>query len=145
MPKLKVGFTGTRRGMTAKQKERFDDILSELRPTEFHHGCCRGADIDAHYRAAHWVEKIVGHPPVDMSFATLPDGIDELRSHLPYLIRNHNIVDETQILIATPAETEPVLRSGTWATIRYAKKAKKKTYIIYPDGHVTILRNGASL
>jgi len=58
----------------------------------------------------------------------------------PPLVRNRDIVDATDMLIAAPATRKEVLRSGTWATIRYAKKMKKWIYIIYPSGHKEIIR-----
>ena len=56
--------------------------------------------------------------------------------HTPkdYLERNHDIVDETDMLIATPGEEQEVQRSGTWATIRYARKQKRTILTIYPSG-----------
>ena len=51
-----------------------------------------------------------------------------------YLVRNHNIVDSTDMLIGCPKEMQEQLRSGTLATIRYAKKKNKKIIIIFPNG-----------
>ena len=39
---MKVGFTGTRLGMSQNQKEQFVLKLSELDVHEFHHGDCVG-------------------------------------------------------------------------------------------------------
>src|SRR5258706_311318 len=49
-----------------------------------------------------------------------------------YIARNHDIVDDTDILYACPDGPEKV-RSGTWATIRYALKQKKKVVIFHPE------------
>jgi hypothetical protein len=38
------------------------------------------------------------------------------------------------MLIAFPTSKKEILRSGTWACIRYAKKQKKDIFIIYTDG-----------
>jgi hypothetical protein len=56
-----------------------------------------------------------------------------------YLDRNHDIVDSSDLLIAVSESTVEVLRSGTWATIRYAKKLRKPIKIIYPDGKVELV------
>lgn len=48
------------------------------------------------------------------------------------LERNHHIVELGEELIATPKEFSHTLRSGTWATIRYAWKRKKKVLTIPP-------------
>ena len=47
------------------------------------------------------------------------------------------IKSETETEIACPAENKEVMRSGTWATIRYAKRIKKPITIIWPDSGVT--------
>ena len=49
-------------------------------------------------------------------------------------------MDNSDILIATPKEKEEQLRSGTWATIRYAKKTKKIVFLVYPDGKYEYLK-----
>jgi hypothetical protein len=47
-----------------------------------------------------------------------------------YIERNRDIVDETDMLIAFPIPTS----KGTWSTIGYAKREKKKVLIVFPDG-----------
>jgi predicted Rossmann fold nucleotide-binding protein DprA/Smf involved in DNA uptake len=37
-------------------------------------------------------------------------------------------------MIATPHSYVEIGRSGTWATVRYARKAGKPIYLILPDG-----------
>jgi len=54
------------------------------------------------------------------------------------LERNRAIVDETDILLAAPLESEEQLRSGTWATVRYARKQHKTVLVIFPNGIVQI-------
>ena len=39
--------------------------------------------------------------------------------------RNKDIVNSCDILIACPENDKEVIRSGTWSTIRYAKKINK--------------------
>lgn len=50
-----------------------------------------------------------------------------------YLDRIKDIVDMSDILIATPESVKEVLRSGTWSTVRYAKRAGKEVIICNPD------------
>lgn len=44
------------------------------------------------------------------------------------------------MLIAFPPSKEEITRSGTWSTIRYARKCHKSLIIVYPDGQ-TITEN----
>ena len=50
----------------------------------------------------------------------------------------YEIVDESDFLIGTPKGFCEELRSGTWSTIRYARKKGMEITIVYPDGSVKI-------
>jgi hypothetical protein len=54
----------------------------------------------------------------------------------PPLERNHDIVDQADVMIATPRTMQEEQRSGTWATIRYARKKGRELHIIWPDGTI---------
>ena len=133
---LHIGFTGTRKGMTKEQmvrvKYHFGDAPAER--ITMHLGDCKGADTEAHALADGLGIKLHGHPPDNPRHRSFLR-YDVTEEPLPYLERNHAIVDACNILIATPKEHEEVLRSGTWATIRYAKAQNKPIVIIYPDGN----------
>jgi predicted Rossmann fold nucleotide-binding protein DprA/Smf involved in DNA uptake len=58
------------------------------------------------------------------------------RPEKPYLARNRDIVLETIALIAAPAEPLEQIRSGTWSTVRFAKKQGKTVILILPDGTI---------
>lgn len=136
----KIGFTGTQIGMTDPQLSitRFliKKHLNEIE--EVHHGDYIGADDDFHTLVRlHSNIKIVIHPPKNKSKRAFRLG-DIMLEPDEYLKRNHDIVDACDILIATPKENKEVLRSGTWATIRYGKKSGKTVIIIFPDGKVNI-------
>ncbi len=137
---FKIGFTGTRHGMTESQKNEFRNLISQIEFQEFHHGMCIGSDAEAHSIVSSLKKntsiKIVGHPPTYKEFMSNCD-CDLLIRAEPYLQRNHNIVDSTDILIATP-DTMEKTQSGTWSTIRYARKKNKKIYIIHKNGRNTI-------
>jgi hypothetical protein len=136
----KIGFTGTRHGMTEQQKKALTDILKNKEFEEFHHGDCVGSDQQAHdivdQQKLSRNIKIIGHPPkynkyrayCRFDFATKP---------ADYLTRNKDIVNNTDFLIATPDMVEK-LHSGTWSTIRYARAKKKRIYIIHKSGRITI-------
>ncbi len=138
---MKVGFTGTQVGTTEKQRVTFLTVITELQPTEFHHGCCIGADEDCFAIAVHCCSKLltVAHPPL-FKTKMFPRAValsSCSRAAKDYLDRNQDIVDETEVLVACPKEFKEELRSGTWATIRRARKAKKRIIYIWPDGTKT--------
>jgi hypothetical protein len=120
---MKIGFTGTREGMSQHQKEQFVLKMLELSPSEFHHGDCEGADAEAHdiVRAFFPAVYIVVYPPESSYRQAFKEG-DEHKKPAPYLKRDRNIVDNVDYLIAAPLTNKERVRSGTWATIRYAKK-----------------------
>lgn len=141
-----VGFTGTQRGLTKEQKVSLGrvllfDVAGEAAHS-FHHGDCVGADEEAHGLASHWGIRIVLHPPDNDAKRAFcvnvrPDLWDEIevREAKPYLLRNREIVDETEVLVACPGGPEE-LRSGTWSTVRYARKLGRPVVIVWPDGKV---------
>jgi hypothetical protein len=135
-----IGFTGTQIGMTGPQKRTFETIFDtrfKSHLIHFHHGDCIGADAEAHEIARQYGTsvKIHIHPPINDSKRAFKKG-DTYYEAKEYLDRNHDIVNSSDILIGTPRSQEEELRSGTWATLRYAKKNGKKYVIIYPDGQV---------
>lgn len=130
---MNVGFTGTRQGMTYKQFSAFIDLIACLHPDEFHHGDCVGADEQAgNFVAADTATHVVIHPPQEIGKNRAWCVGHEFRDPLPYLARNHKIVDETDLLIATPKTRGEELRSGTWATIRYARRKGRPVRILFP-------------
>ena len=130
---MKIGFTGTQIGMTAIQCGLFLGRLRELHPTEFHHGDCIGADWNAHNIIRHHFPgcRVVIHPPIIERKRTFCAG-DFVHEPLDYLVRDKNIVNATDLLIAAPKSDVESLRSGTWSTVRYAKKTGKKVILIFP-------------
>jgi len=132
---ITVGFTGAQAGMTMAQRAVIHSQLQLVKPDEAHHGDCIGADSEFHSCVKKYTDAdIVIHPPENNSKrAYCKEGL--ILSEKPYLTRNKDIVDASDVLFATPAGAE-VLRSGTWSTIRYAKKKNVPVVIIYPDGNV---------
>lgn len=121
--------------MNLLQERAVGQLLVDLAPGEFHHGVCVGSDEQAHYVAAGLKYWTVGHPPVKtvkMSAVVC----DETREPRDYLPRNHDIVDETEVLVATPQKMREELRSGTWATVRYARALGREIYVVWPNGSI---------
>jgi hypothetical protein len=157
---MKYGFTGTHHGSTQAQRITLRALLMELHEKliavtplerhEFHHGDCVGADDKANDIAWDTGYHITIHPPVlikNRAFckAGLPpqsiSSIAILQNFIilppkPYMVRNKDIVDDAARLFACPAGFDEELRSGTWATIRYARKKKIPITIIWPDGTI---------
>lgn len=133
-----LGFTGTSAGMSAYQRLALLKILEQGDVGEFHHGDCVGADAEAHDIADSMDISIVIHPPTDTRHRAYktPKGDDwgdmMWLPPKPYLERNHDIVDACDKLIAAPKEDTEQLRSGTWATVRYARKVGKPVVILLP-------------
>lgn len=124
--------------MTIKQADTARKVLSGLDNLALHHGDCVGSDYQAHALAREMGHFVVIHPPLDDKLRAFAVA-DLERQPKPYLDRNKDVVDETEILVATPKTRVEELRSGTWATIRYAKKQGKPIIIIYPDGDVEVV------
>jgi hypothetical protein len=134
---MKLGYTGPALpfGMTEAQRDVLAVILTRLHPDELHHGDCDGGDEQAHRLVRQLVPgcHIVGHSPADNSRRAYCE-VDELRPAEPFLVRDEHIAAEVDVLIATPAQTREVRRSGVWATIRYARTAGTPALRIDPDG-----------
>ena len=135
---MKLGFTGTRKGMTLSQRREFHTLLlnKETEITEFHHGDCIGADAEAHRIVQRVLPKvkIVIHPPLDSNnraFCLLRSEKDTASEPKDYIERNHDIVNSIDVLFAAPFTNDEILRSGTWATIRYAKRIERRIEIAY--------------
>lgn len=92
---MKVGFTGTRYGMTAAQRESVKALLVRLGATELHHGDCVGSDAEAHDVARELGLRVVVHPPVDESLRAFKAG-DETREPKTHFARDRDVVHETE-------------------------------------------------
>jgi hypothetical protein len=131
----KIGFTGTRKGMTAAQQQELRELLAATPGVTLHHGDAIGADAQAHEIAAELGASVVIHPPSEdgqRAFKSAPD----IRAPKPYLDRSKEIVRETEMVAAAPASEVEELRSGTWSTIRYARRLGRPVWLILPDGRI---------
>ncbi len=132
-----IGFTGTQRGMTALQRVTVERFFGPRRRSEVHHGDCIGADAEVHSLALGADCVIHIHPPEDgqkRAFCQVREGVDFIHGAKSYLVRNHDIVDAADEVLAAPREVDEQLRSGTWSTIRYARRIGKRLFIVFPDG-----------
>lgn len=134
---LRIGFTGSRLGMSPRQLRRLEALIGERCPSELHHGQCIGADAQAHEIAMRLsVPAIIVHPPRDtMLVARLPSGPNSQTqvTYLPAaraLRRNRAIVRAVDLLVAAPASSDETVRSGTWSTIRFARRLPGVSVVI---------------
>jgi hypothetical protein len=133
-----VSFTGTRRGANHWQRVFVRQHLLHLRPSAVAHGACVGADDQLDEIAAElgihrlvWPSTSVTRVPDERLRARTGSSLT-IMPPLPPLERDRLIVDAGEILIATPAQTFEMPRSGTWATVRYARRTGKRVILITP-------------
>lgn len=135
---IDLGFTGTQDGMTRWQSQAVFDEMMSMNLASAHHGCCVGADeeFDAMLAYADKSVTVYGHPPLNQTKMALCQ-CDIFLEPRDYLDRNRDIVDVTNFLIAAPKGPEET-RSGTWSTVRYARRKGRPITIVMPDA--TIIR-----
>lgn len=136
-----LGFTGTRHGMTLKQRSTVARLFRSLPLTELHHGDAKGSDAQAHWLAVHMPDVlIVIHPPNNTRERAFCDIAPphSIRKPRPYLVRDQDIVKEgVDGLVAAPKSADPpasLRGQGTWTTVGYARKAKRRVWLVFPDG-----------
>lgn len=137
---MKVSFTGSQSGMILAQRGHLLQQLKTLRPSAFIHGGCVGADDEADELAAY-----LGIPRFVFGSSNVLKSVSEttmlarvgsavvfIGPRVPPLQRNPKIVDAGDLLIAAPKERAEVLRSGTWTTVRLARRAGKQIVLLLP-------------
>jgi hypothetical protein len=131
---MKIGFTGTRNGMTQAQSHAFvsllmggevayylgidalfyDDEKERSRISTFHHGDCKGADDEAADAVKNLRDiarkyrgiSIVCHPPADNTHRAFNKHAEVTLEPKTHFARNRDIVNACDLLIATPWQTE---------------------------------------
>lgn len=134
-----ISFTGTRRGASWTQLEAVRQHLLRLRPSAVAHGACVGADDQLDALAASlgiarlvWLSTSVTRVPNHVLRARTGSSVTITLPALPPLERDRLIVDVGDLLIATPAQSYEVRRSGTWATVRYARRIGRRVILVTP-------------
>jgi hypothetical protein len=137
--KIVVGFTGTRDDLTIFQKRAIVQQLERYRKQALRfiavHGDCIGADeffATVAWQLGYYIIIRPGVNSIGRNAARACTRANEELPGEPFLVRNRKIVGDSDILLAAPREPYNELRSGTWATIRHAKKVGVLTEIIYP-------------
>lgn len=131
---MKLGVSGTRHGLTPAAAVAFTNYMDTHTVDELHHGDCLGVDKTIHdLVTADYDAQIIIHPPDNETLRAFCKS-ETIHTPKPYIVRNKRIVNSVDRLIAFPPTKEEIVRSGTWATIRYAKKKKLPTLLIFKDG-----------
>jgi hypothetical protein len=131
---IEVGWTATRKGLTKEQLENAERLVRDARYWRLHHGDCIGGDEEIHSLClAHGVDVVI-HPPKETTWRVFCEGAVEVRDPLPYLDRDQEIVNESAFLVAAPDSPVEKLRSGTWATVRRARRKRIPVLLLLPDG-----------
>ena len=132
-----IGITGSSKPITDAQLNSLYEVLTILRDWyEWqNNGDCIAADALAGTIWKNLGGKIWLRPPINNRKRAYLF-YDETDEPLPYLERNHNIVDNSEVLVAIPSTRDEVLRSGTWATIRHARKKGIPIIYIFPSGDI---------
>lgn len=137
---LHIGFTGSSKIVWVRQEKTLRREWEYLRTKRdgiiLHHGDCVNWDARAHSIAKEIGFEVHIHPPKNESKRAFCRGCLYIDEPVDYLKRNHNIVDSCTHLFACPHDEE-IMRSGTWATVRYARKQNKPITIIWPDGSMS--------
>jgi len=134
---MHLGITGTRKGLTKAQFKVIKEFITEDNcVTHFHQGDAMGVDtqVTLMFRDLRPEVWIIRHPAIKIMHQAFGP-YDETRERKDYLVRDQDNVNESQYLWAAPNGAE-IVRSGTWATIRMARKKGIPITIIMPDGEV---------
>jgi hypothetical protein len=136
-----IAFTGSQEGPVSKLQERaFTRLIRSRTISIWRHGDCIGWDEFAHniiVRLYGEKVKVIIHPPDNdekRAFCKAPNM--ELMLPKPYLDRDDDMAKICKALVACPKGDVEELRSGTWATVRYAKSYHKPVYLVFPSGRV---------
>lgn len=142
MEKITVGFTGTQHGMKIVQLRALQQFMMQhfWEWKDVAHGDCDGADEEFHLLCRELFPDLPIHifPPEIDTHRAYCKGAKVVHPPKPFLERNHDIVDSSDFMLAAPLTMREVLRSGTWATVRYARKKGRGIAIFLPDGSVQV-------
>lgn len=135
--------TATRRGLTEAQLETARRILRSprLRILRLSHGDAPGGDAQLHALALE-LGLEVHIRPSDHPERAHCEGATLVHEPLPPLERNAELAGDGWLLLAFPAGFAEEQRSGTWSTVRAARRVgqrrSKGIIVVWPDGtHAT--------
>lgn len=137
-----IGFTGRSGGMSEEQEEAVRSIIL----TDFHwnkkpiawglHGDCVGADAEFNKICRENLIPTRVRPCTITGMRAFCEAKEIAEPKAP-MQRNRDIVADADVMIACPPNYVEIKRgSGTWATIKFTRRAKKPLYIVFPNGKI---------
>lgn len=138
---MKIGFTGTRIGLTAAQALALEEYLRvRFLPEQAWaiHGDCIGADAAFDSICSKLgIRRGVYPSDVEVTRARC-DRRGATVMHAPAAPKRRNvwIVKSSDILIACPKNGREEQRSGTWHAVRVAWTSGKRVDVVWPDGKI---------
>lgn len=139
-----VTFTGTRDGMSDHQLSELVRVLIKLgdpasawpAPTTFIHGACMGADTQFgevvwDLRSRHDGITVEVFPSTSLRTRRRADS-DYEHPPAPPLVRDQSMVDRADLVIAAPRTPVEQTRSGTWTTVRMARRRLLPIILLAP-------------
>lgn len=123
----KLGFTGTRHGLSGDQREGLVEYVRKLAPHKAAHGDCVGADAEFH--------QILREFAPNCEIHIWPSTFDKMRAFCEgdvmyepgrALERDKYIVKFSNYFVGCPPTDFEVQRSGSWATLRMARNRLNK-------------------
>jgi hypothetical protein len=142
-----LGFTGTQHRITEYQRSWLWAVLKRHKEqgfTSFHHGECVGADSEAHFLALQLGYEVIGHPPLDYRKRARLAGFTDQMPPAPYMQRNVAIVRAVERMVAVPNSMAERQRSGTWSTVRAARRLEVPLDLILPFSEETMSEHQAT-
>lgn len=132
-----LGFTGSRQGLTERQRTLLASIIEETEPSVVVHGGAKGADTEFHNICIRMTVPLIKVYPSCFTHAW-GELHESSRTKIIYmdqqppLDRNWDIVRDRDLVVACPNTAQETLRSGTWATVRYAQQLERTIIVIKP-------------
>jgi hypothetical protein len=145
----RIGFTGTRVGMSPQQVRSLATILTVFyvpNQSILNNGLAKGADAMSLNIAYELGYQIFGYPSNlsghDTLHRLLVPKCHYVAKPMNPLDRNKVIVDNSDRMIACPKDIdEEEVRSGTWHCVRYAMSVRKPVILVGTDGAVRVENN----
>lgn len=135
-----IGFTGPRSGINSTQIEIFADLFRHLDGHAMVHGGAQGADEQADTVAAGlidpWNIEIFPGNEDRQRYWQCKMPRRQVHQWIAPLDRNRLVANACHVLIAAPRTASEEARSGTWTTVRYARRMRIRHVLVWPDGDV---------